>query len=279
MLLLLSKPIMQGPRHSLQVLLACCKSQHALAASVEAAAAAAARSVATSAAAHLSSSRGGSGEAPDTQDSYYWIPPAPEDQPQAFTFDRRSIADRRATGRLESALEAVLMADGALREQLVLQYGFSIHRVQPSKDRRTVFILWDASPGKAQACQRALEKSAFRLRRDLAKVLAAKLTPRLEFRHDHLPPMQASAAAAMEEVEQELMTAAATTAVRRAQQRAEGAEAQERSGAELFDSAEVQQAAGGDAAAAAASSSFDQGDVDAAIARLEAVTDRRRPGL
>lgn len=42
------------------------------------------------------------------------------------------------------------MADGALREQLVLQYGFSIHRVQPSKDRRTVFILWDASPGKAQ---------------------------------------------------------------------------------------------------------------------------------
>lgn len=42
------------------------------------------------------------------------------------------------------------MADGALREQLVQQYGFSIHRVQPSKDRRTVFILWDATPGKAQ---------------------------------------------------------------------------------------------------------------------------------
>lgn len=33
-----------------------------------------------------------------------------------------------------------------------------------------------------QACQRALEKSAFRLRRELAKVLATKFTPRLEFR-------------------------------------------------------------------------------------------------
>lgn len=51
---------------------------------------------------------------------------------------------------MESALESVLLADGNLREQLVFKYGFSIHRVQPSKDRRTVFILWDASPGKAQ---------------------------------------------------------------------------------------------------------------------------------
>lgn len=138
-------------------------------------------------------------ETPDRGDSYYWVPSAEEQQ--AFTFDRSSIADRRATGRptlhasccnyhlcrcctsrsqqlpyshttaktilvaahrskaphvcaaagrLESALESVLLADGNLREQLVFKYGFSIHRVQLSKDRRTVFILWDASPGKAQ---------------------------------------------------------------------------------------------------------------------------------
>lgn len=54
------------------------------------------------------------------------------------------------SGKLETALESVLLADGYLREHLVERYGFSVHRVRFSKDRRTAYILWDASPGKAQ---------------------------------------------------------------------------------------------------------------------------------
>lgn len=89
----------------------------------------------------------------------------------------------------------------------------------------------------------------------------------------------------MQEVEQELMTAAAAAA-RTAQRPAAavmdgaGVDAQEGDTAdseESNDSTGVQDAGCNEAAAAA--SSFDQGDVDAAIARLEAVTGRRRPGL
>ncbi len=36
------------------------------------------------------------GELPDKGDSYYWLPPVEE---QPFTFDRRGIYERRATGR------------------------------------------------------------------------------------------------------------------------------------------------------------------------------------
>jgi hypothetical protein len=54
------------------------------------------------------------------------------------------------TGRLESALESVLLADGYLREHLISRHGFSIHRVRYAKDRRTVHILWDAAPGQAE---------------------------------------------------------------------------------------------------------------------------------
>ena len=53
-------------------------------------------------------------------------------------------------GKLESALEAVLLSDGYLHEHLVQRYGFNIHRVRYAKDRRSVFILWDATPGKAK---------------------------------------------------------------------------------------------------------------------------------
>lgn len=64
-----------------------------------------------------------------------------------------------------------------------------------------------------QACQRALDKNAFRLRSDLARNMKSKHTPYLEFRHDHLPPLQAATAAAIEAAEQEL--AKATAAERR----------------------------------------------------------------
>lgn len=157
----------------------------------------------TSAAAHVSSLHGD--ESTDSQeDNYYWIPHA--------TITPASIAQRRATGRVEAAIESVLLADGVIREQLVNRYGLNVHRVQVSKDRRSIFILWDANTGKVRDCEQALQKSAFRLRRDLAKILQSKHTPYLEFRHNHLPPYKAAAATAMQEVEKELSAEAAAAA-------------------------------------------------------------------
>lgn len=162
-----------------------------------------------------------------------------------------------------------------------------------------------------QACERALEKTAFRLRRDLAKVLASKFTPRLEFRHDHLPPMQAEAAAAMEQAEQELAEAAAAAvavAAKRAGRQSVAATtgaASAASGVEQHAEQEYvgvahaadlhsQTAVSGsnsssssgtsssdmlaeDAAGDSAGSVFAQDDIDAAIARLEAITRPTRP--
>lgn len=91
----------------------------------------------------------------------------------------------------------------------------------------------------------------------------------------------------MQEVEQELMSAAAAATARTAQQRPaaavmDGAGVDGQEGVDAADSEESNDSAGVQEAGcdeAAAASSFDQGDVDAAIARLEAVTGRRRPGL
>eukprot|EP00775_Hariotina_reticulata_P005211 gene5211-5449_t len=171
---------------------------------------------------------------PQGADEYYWVPAQP--------ITPASIAQRRATGRLESALETVLLGDGAIREQLVNKFGLNIHQVQLAKDRRTVFILWDAHQGMAAACANALQHHAFKLRRDLAKVLNSKHTPFLEFRHDHLPPLKAAVAATIEQVERELASEATATD-------------------EAINAAES--AASGLPSAAA---------VEAAIARLEAIT-------
>jgi ribosome-binding factor A len=136
-----------------------------------------------------------------------------------------------------------MLADATIREHLVERYGLTVHRIELARDRRTVFVLWDAHQGKAQACQQALEKHAFRLRRDLAKNMNSKHTPFLEFRHNHLPPLQAAVAATLEKVDAEAAAEAAAAAAGSASQ----ADAS---------------TAGGTAA----------GDVDAAIARLEEAT-------
>jgi ribosome-binding factor A len=170
---------------------------------------------------------------PAESDPYYWVPHNSE------AFKPVSIAQRRAAGRLETAIESVMLADAAIREHLVERYGLTVHRIELSRDRRTVFVLWDAHQGKAQACQQALEKHAFRLRRDLAKNMNSKHTPFLEFKHNHLPPLQAAVAATLERVEAEAAAAAAVSASQ-------------------ADSS----TAGGPAAA----------DVEAAIARLEEAT-------
>lgn len=153
-------------------------------------------------------------------------------------------------------------------------------------------------PLPVQACQRALDKNAFRLRGDLARNLKSKHTPYLEFRHDHLPPMQAATAAAIDAAEQEL--AAAATAAAAADSRESAAAGDDTVQLAVFDAAEqelmqaeetgaggsshagspVDEAAASLADAQGSGGSFDQQDIDAAIARLEAavVARRRRPG-
>ena len=147
-----------------------------------------------------------------------------------------------------------------------------------------------------QACQRALDKNAFRLRGDLARNLKSKHTPYLEFRHDHLPPMQAATAAAIDAAEQEL-AAAATAAADSRESAAAGDDTVQLA---VFDAAEqelmqaaeagaggrnhggspVHEAPASPADTQGSSGTFNQQDIDAAIARLEAavVARRRRPG-
>jgi hypothetical protein len=48
-----------------------------------------------------------------------------------------------------------------------------------------------------------LERNAFRLRRQLAKLTGSKFTPYLRFQHDHLPPQEAAVVQAMAAVEQQ----------------------------------------------------------------------------
>lgn len=123
-----------------------------------------------------------------------------------------TVAGRRAAGTVEAAIESVLLTDGVIREHLILRYGLSIHRVRVANDRRTIYILWDATAGKAKECEQALQKNAFRIRRELAKVLQHKFTPYLEFRRNQLTPSKAAAATAMDQLEQELQATAAQSA-------------------------------------------------------------------
>lgn len=53
-------------------------------------------------------------------------------------------------GKLESAFESVLLSQGYAREQLIDSCGFSLHRVRYAKDRRTVYVLWDARPDRRE---------------------------------------------------------------------------------------------------------------------------------
>ncbi len=145
--------------------------------------------------------RAGAAAEADAAGAYYRTPYAGPDD--------GDIHLRRANGRIESAIEGALLADAVVREQLVERLGLTVHRVRLTSDRRTAHILWDANPGAAAACELGLRRCAFRLRRHIAKVTRARNTPFLEFRHDHLPPRQASVAAAIERVEREAAVEAA----------------------------------------------------------------------
>jgi ribosome-binding factor A len=144
---------------------------------------------------------------PRLGDEYYWLPHS-EGGPRA----RRSVSQRRVASRLENTIEALLHADGALRRTLVDQYGLTVHRVELSRDRRTVYVLWDAAPGCAADAAASLQHNAFRLRARMAEALRLKHTPFLEFRHNHLPHIKAAVAATMEALDEEYAAEASSQA-------------------------------------------------------------------
>jgi ribosome-binding factor A len=130
----------------------------------------------------------------------YWVPPEPELE-HSYS---QSLAQQRFAGRVENAMAASLLSDAVLREALVEQSAFTVHRVRVAKDRRTAYVLWDCHPRRKEACERFLQHNAFRLRKGVARLLRAKQVPYLEFRHDRLPAHKAGVMDAMMEAGAEL---------------------------------------------------------------------------
>lgn len=122
-----------------------------------------------------------------------------------------TVGQRRALGKLEGAVEAVLLGDAIIRERLVQRQGFTVHRIRLTNDRRRASVLWDAHPGREEACAKELQHIAYRLRGCIAKALRSKHTPYLEFKLDRLPPRQAGVADALRKVEREQRAAGAAT--------------------------------------------------------------------
>eukprot|EP00877_Chromochloris_zofingiensis_P014416 jgi/Chrzof1/9228/Cz03g40200.t1 len=129
-------------------------------------------------------------------DTYYGVP-------YVYQSDQQ-VGQLRALGRLESAFETALLSNTVVRERLVERYGFTVHQIRLSKDRRKAYILWDCFPERVAACEKELHSQAYRLKRDIAKNTQSRFTPYLEFRHDHLPANKADVAATIERVERQL---------------------------------------------------------------------------
>ncbi|KAI8464315.1 MAG: hypothetical protein J3K34DRAFT_461968 [Monoraphidium minutum] len=230
----------------------------------------------------------GSAAAVDAGGAYYRTPFHP-----AAAYEDLDVGQRRAAGRLETAIEGALLADAVVREQLVERLGVVVHRVRLSADRRTAHILWDARPGAAAAAEAALGRCAFRLRRHIAKATRARHTPYLSFVHDHLPPNQAGVAAAIERVEAEALREARREARRegggggggrwRGQEAAAGTGGASDGGGgggggeDFYAAAAAAEAGpGAGAAAAAGAPPLPPGDLDDAIRKLEARLPPRR---
>lgn len=81
-------------------------------------------------------------------------------------------------------MSAVLSQDPALRDALVDQVGFTVKEVRVSPDHAKAFILWDSYNGQVAGAERALRKCHSRLRSLIAKAMAARSVPTLQFRRD-----------------------------------------------------------------------------------------------
>ncbi len=89
-------------------------------------------------------------------------------------------------GKVYRALSAVFSHDTTLQDELIRELGFVIKEVRVSPDHAKAFILWDSYTGQAKETTRALQKFIPRIRAGVAKALAARSVPRLEFRLDQV---------------------------------------------------------------------------------------------
>jgi len=78
------------------------------------------------------------------------------------------------------------MSDSKLREQFVEDMGFTVKSIRMSPDHSKAFILWDVYNVTPSAAKHIIKKATPRLKAGIAKALAAKSVPRLEFKHDKL---------------------------------------------------------------------------------------------
>lgn len=92
--------------------------------------------------------------------------------------------------RVHRALSAVLERDARLRQDLVEQIGFTVKDVRVSPDHAKAFILWNAYNSSRMDAEVALRQATARLKSGIAKAMAAKSVPRLEFRYDQVSSEQ-----------------------------------------------------------------------------------------
>jgi ribosome-binding factor A len=86
--------------------------------------------------------------------------------------------------RVHRALTAVLSSDASLREALIHDVGLTIKDIRVSPDHTKAFVLWESFMGRGAATAAALQRHLPRLKAGVAKAMAARRVPRLEFRRD-----------------------------------------------------------------------------------------------
>jgi hypothetical protein len=89
-------------------------------------------------------------------DEYYRTPTEAYAAPQ-------SEGQRRLSSRMEAILSETLSSNASFRDSLVDPFGLCVQRARLSPDRRTLSVLWDCFPNKADACAQRLERVAPRL--------------------------------------------------------------------------------------------------------------------
>eukprot|EP00210_Caulerpa_lentillifera_P009289 g8854.t1 len=85
---------------------------------------------------------------------------------------------------------------------LVACHGYLLLQIRVSLNKRTIFVQWDSFPERKQETFAALVQNMVRIRKGVGKHLGARVTPRLEFRHDSFNAGQLELESAFLELEQ-----------------------------------------------------------------------------
>ncbi len=97
----------------------------------------------------------------------------------------------------------MLSIDTTLQDELIRELGFVIKEVRVSPDHAKAFILWDSYTGQVKQTARALQRTTPRIRAGVAKALAARSVPRLEFRLDKVSEDDAELERIFSQIEEE----------------------------------------------------------------------------